>query len=62
MRGRKLEHKQDEMKLCNEVCELGEMMMGTCAKSLSFYPERGADFFSTCLSPYTGAAVLQCTA
>lgn len=62
MRDRKLEYKQKEIKLYVEGCELGERMMGTCAKSLSFYTERGADFFSTCLSPHTGAAVLQCTA
>lgn len=55
-----MEHKQEEMKLWG--CELCERMMGACAKSLSFYTERGADFFSTRLSPHTGAAVLQCTA
>lgn len=46
----------------DEGCELGERMSGACAKSLSFYTERGADFFSTCLSPHTGAGMLQCTA
>lgn len=62
MRCKKMERKQEEMKLYDDCCELDERMMGACAKSLSFNSERGADFFTTCLSPHTGAAVLQYTA